>query len=82
MAKDEIDSEADTTDASLEEEETEDSFMTGFDHEEEVQECAECGSAVREGKKIVANIEGEDYVFCSKVCAEEFKETFSSEEED
>ncbi len=82
MAKDEIDDEVSIKDAPSEEEETEDSFMDGYTNEDEVQECAECGSAVREAKKVVASIEGEEYTFCSKACAEEFKETFAAGEEE
>lgn len=54
----------------------EDGFMEGFDDkDEEVEECAECGAAVSMEKKVIRQIEGEDYVFCSKECAEEFEES-------
>lgn len=82
MVKDEFDDEVSIKDTPSEEEETDDGFMDGYSDEGEVQECAECGSAVREAKKIVASIEGEEYTFCSKACAEEFKETFAAGEEE
>ncbi len=58
------------TDASDEED-----FLKCYSDDEEVIECAECGVAVREEKKVVRDIDGEKYVFCSKECAEEFEES-------
>jgi predicted sulfurtransferase len=60
------------------EQEPEDSFMTGYDEDDEPQECAECGAAIKEErKKIVKEVEGETYVFCSKQCAQEFEDSLS-----
>ena len=59
-------------------EDTESGFMNGYVDEEEVEECAECGSAIHE-KKVVKTIDGETYVFCSEVCAKEFEETLGEE---
>ena len=54
---------------------SEEAFMQGYNEEEDVQECAECGTAIEdEHKKIVEEVDGEKHTFCSKVCAEEFKE--------
>jgi hypothetical protein len=57
-----------------EEEDTESGFMDGYSDDDEVEECAECGSAIHE-KRIVKTIEGEMFVFCSEICAKEFEET-------
>ena len=54
----------------------EDGFLKGYSEDEEVEECAECGGAVGEEKKVAKEIEGESYVFCSKHCKEEFEESF------
>lgn len=62
----------------LEEEDPVASFMEGYSNEDEVEECAECGGAVNEEKKIVRDVEGEKYVFCSEICANEFMESTSS----
>ncbi len=53
-------------------------FMNGYVDEEDVEECAECGSAIHE-KKVVKTIDGESYVFCSEICAKEFEETLGDE---
>ena len=52
----------------------EEGFMRGYSEEEEVPECDECGSAIRESKVVVA-VGGEEHVFCSHTCAEEFAES-------
>ena len=57
-----------------EEEDLESGFMDGYSDDDEVEECAECGSAIHE-KRIVKSIEGEEYIFCSEICAKEFEET-------
>ena len=54
---------------------SEEGFHKGYSEEEKVLECAECGTAVREEKKLVKQIEGEEYTFCSAVCAKEFEES-------
>ena len=54
---------------------SEEGFQKGYSEEEKVLECAECGAAVREEKKFLKEIEGEEYVFCSKMCAQEFEES-------
>jgi len=52
----------------------EEDFMKGFEEEDEVEECAECGSAIKE-KVVVKDISGDTLRFCSKVCAEEYEES-------
>ena len=57
-------------------------FVKGFeDDEDKKEECAECGTAVSAEKKVVKEIESEQYVFCSEECAKEFEESLGSEEE-
>jgi len=67
----------DSTEKVLEEslESSEEGFLRGYSDEEEVGECAECGSAVNEENRIEKEIDGEQVVFCSKMCAEEFEES-------
>lgn len=60
--------------------EEEEGFMEGYEKEEEVEECAECGLAIKK-KKVTREIEGEEYVFCSNTCADEFEETMAQGEE-
>lgn len=60
--------------------EEEEGFMEGYEKEEEVVECAECGLAIKK-KKVTREIEGEEYVFCSNACADEFEETMAQGEE-
>jgi hypothetical protein len=55
-------------------EDQESGFMDGYTDDEEVEECAECGSAIHE-TKIVKIIDGETYNFCSEACAKEFEDT-------
>ncbi len=57
-----------------EEDDDADAFMEGYMDEEEVQECDECGSAIRDSP-ITKEVDGEKRNFCSKVCADEFEET-------
>lgn len=64
------------------EEEEEQEDLMNFEDEEEVKECAECGTAVKEEKKVVKEIDGEEYTFCSAQCAKEFEETLASTEEE
>ncbi|MBU0456869.1 MAG: hypothetical protein ABH824_01695 [Nanoarchaeota archaeon] len=56
-------------------ESSEEGFMKGYSDEEEVEECSECGSAIEEDKKVVREIDGERYSFCSKTCADDFEES-------
>ena len=53
----------------------EDGFMRGYLDEEETKECAECGAAVAEEKAITKEIEGENYSFCSRTCAQDFEDS-------
>ncbi len=58
----------------------EEGFVKGYaEDEEEIEECAECGIAVRPEKKIVKTINGEEYTFCSKACADDFEESIKEE---
>jgi hypothetical protein len=52
----------------------EEAFMQGYHDDENVDECAECGSAIQDDKKVSKEMDGEKYEFCSKTCAEEFEE--------
>ncbi len=52
----------------------EEGFMEGYSEDEEVEECAECGSAIDEESRIVKEIDGEVYKFCSENCAKEFED--------
>ncbi|MBI2665246.1 hypothetical protein HYX12_01330 [Candidatus Woesearchaeota archaeon] len=54
---------------------SEEGFIKGYAEDEEVTECAECGVAVREEKKVVKEFDGESYTFCSKECAKDFEES-------
>ena len=49
----------------IEEDDLDASFMKGYADDEKMDECAECGSAVNDEKKVSQEIEGEEYVFCS-----------------
>lgn len=71
-----FDEDTDSTEKVLEEglESSEEGFMRGYSDEEEVKECAECGSAVSEEKKVEKEVDGEKIVFCSESCANEFEE--------
>jgi len=67
------------TDATDEQYDADDSpdggFMRGYAEDEEVIECAECGTAVKEEKKVARKIGDEEYFFCSKMCAHDFEES-------
>ena len=58
-----------------EDEADDDAFAKGYKDEDEVLECAECGGAVKEGKKVIRAIAEEDYTFCCKECADDFQES-------
>ena len=52
----------------------EEGFMKSYDDDEEVTECAECGTAIK-GKAHHRVLEGDKHTFCSKDCADEFEES-------
>ena len=54
-------------------------FMKGYGEDDAATECAECGKAVRTEKKVLKAINGEEYTFCSKDCAQEFEESVKEE---
>ena len=72
-----LDEDENSTEKLMEEslETPEEGFLKGYSDEEEVGECAECGSAVNEENRIEKEVEGETLTFCSKSCAEEFEES-------
>ncbi|MBI2146803.1 hypothetical protein HYU22_05695 [Candidatus Woesearchaeota archaeon] len=78
------DGEGDPTDEQMVEQEalesSEEGFLKGYATEEELEECAECGTRLKE-KRVAKEIAGEEYQFCSKACATEFEETMASTEE-
>jgi len=53
---------------------SEEAFMKGYHEEGEIEECAECGVAIDEGKGISKDVAGEVFTFCSKECQGEFEE--------
>ena len=56
-------------------------FMKGYTNDEEVEECAECGAAIKDKKKkVTREMEGEEYPFCSKSCADDFEESMAKTE--
>ena len=57
---------------------TEEAFMKGYSEDEDVTECAECGSAISEEKTITKEIDGEKNFFCSEKCVKDFKESMTS----
>jgi hypothetical protein len=57
----------------------EEGFIKGYSQDEEIEECAECGAAIDEEKKVVSKIKDEEYHFCSKECAKEFVESTSND---
>ena len=71
-----LDEDENSTEKILEEglETSEEGFLKGYSDQEEVGECAECGSAVNEENRIEKEVDGEVVAFCSKSCAEEFEE--------
>ncbi|MBT4539861.1 hypothetical protein HOI26_03900 [Candidatus Woesearchaeota archaeon] len=58
-----------------EDESAEEGFMKGYSEEETIEECAECGSALHEQKKVVKQFDGDAVQFCSADCAEDFAES-------
>ena len=63
------------------EEEEDEGFTMGYAEDNETEECAECGLALRHKKKVTKPIEGEEYVFCSEDCAKDFEESMAKTEE-
>ena len=63
------------------EEEEDEAFTRGYDKDEEIEECAECGTTLRHKKRVSKTIEGEEYVFCSEDCAKDFEESMAKTEE-
>ncbi len=63
---------------SQEEEDLDDPFdegiIKGYEAEEELPECAECGEVIR-GKPVQKTMEGEKFNFCSKDCHTDFEES-------
>ena len=53
----------------------EEAFMQGYEQDDEVVECAECGSAVSDEKRVVKTINEEEQIFCSQSCAEDYEES-------
>lgn len=76
-----FDADKDATEEILAEaqDETEDGFMKGYGEEKEAEECAECGAAVKDEKKVVREVGEESFTFCSEQCANEFAEALAEE---
>tara|TARA_Y100000031_G_C8128079_1_gene341506 strand:- start:281 stop:508 length:228 start_codon:yes stop_codon:yes gene_type:complete len=55
---------------------TEEGFLQGFESEEDPEECAECGKALR-GKPIIREVENEQLKFCSEDCAEDYEDSIT-----
>ena len=55
-------------------ESSEEGFMKGYSDDDDVEECAECGSAIDEEGKVAKEIDGDLNTFCSKNCCAEFEE--------
>jgi hypothetical protein len=52
----------------------EDDYLKGFEEEEEVEECAECGSALRDNC-ISKEIAGEVLKFCCEACVKDYEDS-------
>lgn len=48
-------------------------MLKEFEGDDEVEECAECGGAIRE-KGVSREIDDEKYQFCSTLCADDYEE--------
>ncbi len=57
-----------------EEMDAEDDYLAGFEDEEEVEECEECGAAIR-NNSVSREVNGEVFNFCCKECADEYEES-------
>ncbi len=58
---------------------SEEAFMKGYDDEEKIPECEECGSRIDEEQILKVEIDGEEHIFCTKVCAQEYEESLATE---
>jgi hypothetical protein len=52
---------------------SEEAMLEDFEAEDEVEECAECGAAVRE-KGVKRDMKDENLDFCSEACADDYEE--------
>ena len=53
---------------------TEEAFMEGYEEEEKVAKCANCGKALLDIKTAVEReVKGQHYRFCSERCAKSYK---------
>jgi ribosomal protein S26 len=81
MEDDQLSGEKDATEEQMVEsgglDSTEEGFIKGYEDDEEVIECAECGSAVPDEKKVCKVVNEESYTFCSEDCSKEFEEGMS-----
>ncbi len=55
-----------------EDRDSEEAFMEGYEDDMEVDECQECGSALRE-ETFTKTIDAQDLQFCNIDCARDFK---------
>ena len=52
----------------------EDTLLKSFEEEEDIDECAECGGAIRE-KTVTKEIDEEILKFCGEGCAKDYDES-------
>jgi len=57
---------------------SEEAFMKGYTEDDVIIECAECGGAVSDEKKIIQEFDGEKQIFCCEECVKEFKESIGT----
>ncbi|HLD01142.1 MAG TPA: hypothetical protein VJC39_05340 [Candidatus Nanoarchaeia archaeon] len=55
---------------------SEEGFIQGYLNEEDVQQCAECDSALHKDEVVTRKIQEEAYKFCSNDCADDFEDSF------
>jgi hypothetical protein len=53
----------------------EEAFMKGYNDDEKIEECEECGEALNPDNRLVQVIDEEQHIFCSKTCAKEYEES-------
>ncbi len=53
----------------------EEAFMKGYELDEDVAECEECGGAIHGEKKVERVVDEETHLFCSETCADDYKES-------
>ena len=53
---------------------SEEAFMRGYDNEEKIKECPECGVSIEEDEGIIIKIDDGKVTFCSKICAQDYQE--------